>query len=46
VASAHGETVPHIAKALSCDEQTVRHAIHAFNEKGLAALRGFVPMLA
>jgi transposase len=38
VASARGATVPRIALALSCDEQTARHAIHAFNEKGLAAL--------
>ena len=39
LASARGETAPRIAKALSCDEQTVRHAIHAFNQQGRAALQ-------
>jgi transposase len=39
LASARGETAPCIAKALSCDEQTVRHAIHAFNQTGRAALQ-------
>lgn len=39
LSSARGETAPRIAKALSCDEQTVRHAIHAFNQEGLAALQ-------
>jgi transposase len=39
LASARGETVPKIAKALSCDEQTVRHAIHAFNQQGFSALK-------
>lgn len=39
LASARGETAPRIAKALSCDEQTVRHAIHAFNQAGLSALQ-------
>lgn len=38
LASARGERVPRIAVALSCDEQTVRDAIHAFNTRGLAAL--------
>ncbi len=38
LASARGETVPRIARALGCDEQTVRNAIHAFNERGPAAL--------
>lgn len=38
LASARGETVPPIARALGCDEQTVRNAIHAFNRAGLAAL--------
>ena len=38
LASARGEAVPGIAKALSCDEQTVRHAIHAFTQQGRAAL--------
>ena len=39
LASARGETAPRIAKALLCDEQTVRHAIHAFNQQGCAALK-------
>ena len=39
LASARGEAVPRIAKALSCDEQTVRHALHAFNQQGLCALQ-------
>lgn len=39
LASARGEAVPRIAKALCCDEQTVRHAIHAFNQAGQAALQ-------
>lgn len=39
LASARGETAPRIAQVLSCDEQTVRHAIHAFNQQGLAALQ-------
>ncbi len=37
-ASARGEHVPRIARALGCDEQTVRNAIHAFHAAGLAAL--------
>jgi Homeodomain-like domain len=39
LASARGERVPAIARALSCNEQTVRNAIHAFNHEGLAALQ-------
>ena len=39
LASARGERVPSIATALSCDEQTVRNAIHAFNQKGPDALQ-------
>ena len=39
LASARGESAPNIAKALSCDEQTVRHAIHGFNQTGLSALQ-------
>jgi len=39
LASARGERVPQIARALRCDEQTVRNAIHAFNTAGLAALQ-------
>ena len=38
LASARGERVPAISAALSCDEQTVRNAIHAFNQQGLSAL--------
>ena len=32
LASMRLERVPNIASALSCDEQTVRNAIHAFNQ--------------
>jgi transposase len=39
LASSRGERVPSIAKALSCDQQTVRNAIHAFNRSGQEALR-------
>lgn len=39
LASARLERVPSIASALSCDEQTVRNAIHAFNQHGIEALR-------
>src|SRR2546426_8235922 len=39
LASARGERVSQIARALGCDEQTVRDAIHAFNAVGLAALQ-------
>ena len=38
LASARGETVPEIVCHLSCNAQTVRNAIHAFNRDGLAAL--------
>jgi len=37
-ASARGEQVPQIARSLSCNEQTVRNAIHAFHREGIAAL--------
>ena len=37
-ASARGESVPGIARSLSCNEQTVRNAIHACNDAGVAAL--------
>ncbi|HEX5503547.1 MAG TPA: helix-turn-helix domain-containing protein [Thermomicrobiales bacterium] len=37
-ASARGEPVPQIARALGCNEQTVRNAIHAFDREGVAAL--------
>ncbi len=38
IASARGATPRTIARQLSCDDQTVRNAIHAFNTRGLAAL--------
>jgi transposase len=38
LASARGEWVPKIALSLGCDDQTVRNAIFAFNESGLACL--------
>lgn len=39
LASARKEHPPRIAKNLGCAEQTVRNAIHAFNERGLGALQ-------
>src|SRR5437762_12709154 len=39
LASERGERVPQIARWLGCDEQTVRNAVHAFNQTGLAALQ-------
>jgi transposase len=39
LASARGESAPHIARQLGCDDQTVRNAIVAFNTLALAALR-------
>jgi hypothetical protein len=38
LASARGEQPPRIAENLGCGSQTVRNAIHAFNERGLDAL--------
>jgi transposase len=38
LASASGAHVPAIARALGCHEQTVRNAIHAFNEVGPGVL--------
>jgi len=38
MASASGTRVPAIARLVAADEDTVRDVIHAFNEKGLAAL--------
>ena len=38
LASARGEWVPQIARQVGCGEQTVRNAIHAFNDRGTAAL--------
>ncbi len=39
LANARGETALQIAQHLSCNDQTVRNAIHAFNRKGLASLQ-------
>jgi transposase len=39
LASARRERPPRIAENLGCGSQTVRNAIHAFNERGLGALR-------
>jgi transposase len=38
MASASGTLVPAIARLVAADEDTVRDVIHAFNQKGLAAL--------
>jgi transposase len=38
MASASGTPVPAIGRLVAADEDTVRDVIHAFNEKGLAAL--------
>jgi transposase len=38
LASSRGEEVPQIAESLGCGQQTVRDAIHDFNERGLDAL--------
>jgi transposase len=38
LASARGKRVAEIAQNVSCDEDTVLNAIHAFHEKGLEAL--------
>jgi transposase len=38
LASARGERVAAVARALGCTEQTVRNAIHAFDARGVAAL--------
>jgi transposase len=39
LASAQGERAPEIARRLSCDDQTVRNTIHAFNAAGVRSLR-------
>jgi transposase len=39
LASSRGERAPRIAENLGCGSQTVRNAIHDFNERGLGALR-------
>jgi transposase len=38
LASSRGKSPPKIAASLGCGSQTVRNAIHDFNERGLAAL--------
>jgi transposase len=38
MASASGTPVPAIARLVAADEDTVRDVVHAFNQKGLAAL--------
>jgi transposase len=38
LSSARGERAPRIAEFLGCDDQTVRNAIVAFNERGVATL--------
>jgi transposase len=39
LASARGEMAPAIAQFLGCNDQTVRNAIRAFNERGVDALK-------
>ncbi len=39
LASADRQQVPAIARTLSCNRQTVRNAIHAFNARGVACLQ-------
>jgi transposase len=39
LASAEGQPTTMIARALRCNDQTVRNAIHAFAHRGLAALQ-------
>ena len=39
LASAEGAPTTIIARTLRCNDQTVRNAIHAFNQRGLVALR-------
>jgi transposase len=39
LASARGQRPPQIAQQLGCDDQTVRHAIRAFNAAGITCLR-------
>jgi Winged helix-turn helix len=39
LASSRGERATHIARSLSCNDQTVRNAIKAFNLKGAQALQ-------
>ena len=39
LASSRGQRPPRIAENLRCGQQTVRNAIHSFNERGLDALK-------
>jgi transposase len=39
LASAEGQHTTAIARTLRCNDQTVRNAIHTFNQRGLAALQ-------
>jgi transposase len=39
LASARGQTATQIAQHLSCHDQTVRNAIHAFNQEGVTCLQ-------
>jgi transposase len=39
LASSRGESPPKIARSLGCGSQTVRNAIHDFDERGLGALK-------
>jgi transposase len=39
LASSRGQSVPQLATALGCTDQTVRNAIAAFHSRGLAAIR-------
>ena len=39
LASTEGQTTTTIAQALRCTEQTVRNSLHAFHQRGLAALQ-------
>jgi transposase len=39
LASSRGESPPRIARSLGCASQTLRNAIHDFNERGLDALK-------
>ncbi len=38
LASSRGQSPPKIARSLGCGSQTVRNAIHDFNDRGLLAL--------
>src|ERR671912_278649 len=43
LASSRGESPPKIARSLGCGSQTVRNAIHDFDERGLGALKAGSP---